>query len=239
MSPSTVSARTLQRIFQSIGRPRNIFYNSLAGCILFGISDALAQEVEHRQGAENEEDGRSSAKEWRAPAQRQLTSSSTDAIWTIGDDFDQTRFVTAAGMGVFLTGFLYPAAYARLDALFVGKHWQAVIKKSVTEVATVGIFVNSISMFGRGYLTGRHTPQECVTHLRKELPMVTFNDARLWIPYNCLAFGFIPIHIRPVTTSFMEAAWQTYISLRSNNYNQHSELSQSSVIQSPIQVSMS
>jgi hypothetical protein len=52
----------------------------------------------------------------------------------------------------------------------------------------------------------------------REMPTVTLNDFRGWFPYNVVAF-IIPGHIRPATTSFMEAGWQTYISLCSHGYH--------------------
>ena len=52
--------------------------------------------------------------------------------------------------------------------------------------------------------------------------MVTLNDARVWLPYNIIAFTFVPAYLRPTSTEFMEASWQTYISLRSHNYQRPS-----------------
>ena len=100
--------------------------------------------------------------------------------------------------------------------------WKAVtiittLKKSLLEIATVGIFVNSISISTRGLLVGKDKEQ-VMEHTMQEMPGVTINDARVWLPYNIVAFSVIPIYIRPATTSLMEACWQTYISLCSHNY---------------------
>ena len=115
-------------------------------------------------------------------------------------------------------GWVYPTAYARLDALWKGTHFTAVLQKSVVEIATVGIFVNSVSMTSRGLLVGRDV-KEVASHVVEEMPVVTLNDARVWLPYNMIAFSVIPVAIRPTTTLLMEAGWQTYISLMSNNYH--------------------
>ena len=125
---------------------------------------------------------------------------------------------------MFTGGWVYPAAYARLDALWKGTHFAAVLQKSVVEIATVGIFVNSVSMTSRGLLVGR-SPHEVAGHVVQEMPEVTINDARVWLPYNMIAFGIIPVAVRPTTTLLMEAGWQTYISLMSNNYHEHVEKS--------------
>jgi hypothetical protein len=58
-----------------------------------------------------------------------------------------------------------------------------------------------------------------VRHVVQEMPIVTQNDVRVWFPYNLVAFSLIPVAIRPATTSFMEAGWQTYISLCSHSYH--------------------
>ena len=104
--------------------------------------------------------------------------------------------------------------------MWKGTHFSAVLQKSVVEIATVGIFVNSVSMTSRGLLVGR-SPPEVAGHVVQEMPEVTINDARVWLPYTIIAFGIIPVAIRPTTTLLMEAGWQTYISLMSNNYHEH------------------
>ena len=106
--------------------------------------------------------------------------------------------------------------------MWKGTHFSAVLQKSVVEIATVGIFVNSVSMTSRGLLVGRD-PKEVAGHVVEEMPIVTFNDARVWLPYNMIAFSVIPVAIRPTTTLLMEAGWQTYISLMSNNYHHDEE----------------
>ena len=103
------------------------------------------------------------------------------------------------------------------DALWKGVTIITTLKKSLLEIATVGIFVNSISISTRGLLVGKDKEQ-VVEHTIQEMPGVTINDARVWLPYNIVAFSVIPIYIRPATTSLMEACWQTYISLCSHNY---------------------
>jgi Mpv17 / PMP22 family len=105
--------------------------------------------------------------------------------------------------------------------MWKGTHFSAVVQKSVVEIATVGIFVNSVSMTSRGLLVGRN-PKDVAGHVAEEMPTVTINDAKVWLPYNMIAFSIIPVAIRPTTTLMMEAGWQTYISLMSNNY-EHEE----------------
>lgn len=134
-----------------------------------------------------------------------------------GEEFSHHRFLTSGVLGVFFGGYVYPRAYARLDHIWPGSSWRQVIKKSLVEIATVGIFVNSISIAARGMLVGRST-QDVLPHVADEMPHVTINDFRVWFPYNLVAFGFIPPLIRPSTTALMEASWQTYISIRSHAY---------------------
>lgn len=203
----------LLRLFSTVRENQTVFHG-LTGFVLFGGSDWIAQELEYHRNVSltSENDRDSSAKERRR--------------------FDPWRCCSAGLCGVFFGGFVYPTAYARLDAFFHGTHWQAVVKKSIVEIATVGIFVNSTSIFGRGFLQGR-SAIEAGDHVMQEMPSVTLNDARVWMPYNILAFSIIPIWIRPATTSLMEACWQTYISMRSNDYNAgcDDEASSSSVVQ--------
>jgi hypothetical protein len=127
------------------------------------------------------------------------------------------RVVSAAILGFVFGGFVYPIAYNILDSRFHTKNLQTLFTKSVVEIATVGITVNTISMTCRGLLVGQDTGA-VVKHVAKEIPKVTLNDVKVWLPYNLLAFSMIPPIIRPTTTAIMEASWQTYISLRSNDY---------------------
>ena len=135
----------------------------------------------------------------------------------VSTSFRIRRILSAGCMGAFFGGWVYPQAYARLDRIWKGTNVSAVLQKSVVEIATVGIFVNSVSMTARGLLVGRDM-KDVAEHVVTEMPVVTLNDARVWLPYNIIAFTFIPATIRPTTTLCMEAVWQTYISLMANNY---------------------
>ena len=131
--------------------------------------------------------------------------------------FDAKRFVSAGAVGAVLAGYVYPFAYRHLDRIWRGKDLSSVAKKSFVEVFTVGLFANSVSMMARGLFTEKK-PGEVLLHVKEEMRDVTLNDLRVWFPYNLVAFGYIPIQVRPATTMVMEAAWQTYISMRSNDY---------------------
>jgi hypothetical protein len=133
-------------------------------------------------------------------------------------DFDYQRFASAGIIGILFGGFVYPYAYARLDILLPGVTVRSVLAKSLVEIARVGIFVNSVSIGSRGLLGGRKG-QDVASHVVREMPTVTWNDFRVWFPYNLVAFSIIPIYIRPTSTSIMEVCWQTYISLCSNSYH--------------------
>jgi protein Mpv17 len=133
------------------------------------------------------------------------------------NSFNVRRFVVAGVLGVFFGGIVYPNAYAFLDARFHAKNFQTLLTKSVIEIGTVGIFVNTVSMTSRGLLVG-HEGKDVVNHVAHEMPKVTLNDVKVWLPYNLLAFSLIPAVFRPTTTAMMEASWQTYISLVSNDY---------------------
>lgn len=209
----TTSARLL-RLFNAVRENPTVFHG-LTGFVLFGGSDWIAQELEYQRHTLLDRTNGATKDAVKEKCNHERRSR-----------FDPWRCCSAGLCGVFFGGFVYPTAYARLDAFFHGTHWQAVVTKSIVEIATVGIFVNSTSIFGRGFLQGR-SALEAGDHVLQEMPVVTLNDARVWMPYNMLAFSIIPIWIRPATTSLMEACWQTYISLRSNNYNGY----QASVVQ--------
>ena len=121
-------------------------------------------------------------------------------------------------IGIFFGGLVYPWAYAKLDKIWVGSSFSTVVQKSLVEIGTVGIFVNSISMSCRGLLRGDKESAEVFQHVAKELPVVTRNDFFVWFPYNLLAFSTIPAFLRPTTTAMMEASWQTYISFKAHDF---------------------
>lgn len=78
--------------------------------------------------------------------------------------------------------------------------------------------MNATSLVARGVVVGRDFRHEVAPHVVLEMPRVTWNDLRVWFPYNLVAFAMIPSYIRPTTTAMVNASWQTYISLRSHDY---------------------
>lgn len=184
------SAYQLLNSIISAIRQRPVLFNGTTGGGLFAGSDAIAQEMEQKGLAK-----------------------------THGNDatFNNRRFLSTIAIGFFIGGFVYPGAYKRLDRMWPDKEWKTVLKKSLVEIMTVGIFVNSISMISRGLMVGRET-NHVARHALKELPEVTKTDFCVWLPYNIVAFSVIPFYIRPTTTALMEASWQTYISNRSHDY---------------------
>jgi hypothetical protein len=209
-------SRVLALVASSI-RQNPVLFNGTTGFSLFAGSDALAQQIETR----NEELHRSSHDD-----NDDETDGKKNMDKQVPNFFlDHRRVLSAGIMGIFFGGVVYPFAYARLDALWAGVHFSSVLKRSLLEIATVGIFVNSVSMCARGISSKGHDKLEEVSdHVVREMPVVTLNDARVWLPYNLVAFSVIPIHVRPATTSLMEAVWQTYISLRSHDYHQSMEV---------------
>lgn len=177
--------------------------NAGAAAVLFVGADAIAQYVESRD------------KHHDAPPRQNSSQRITTAF-----ALDQWRCMGATVLGVLLGGGVYPAAYAQLDRFLPGRSWRTIVIKSAVEIATVGIFVNTASLLGRASWQGTHTWSAVGEHVTNEIPRVTFMDARVWFPYNLLAFGLIPIQVRPLTTACMEAGWQTYISLRAHDYRQ-------------------
>ncbi|CAB9526050.1 expressed unknown protein [Seminavis robusta] len=178
-----------------------VTFNSFTGGALCASSDAVAQYLE------------TSKNESASPHHDHDSLS-----------FRIRRVASAGLIGAAFGGWVYPAAYARLDRMWKGTHFSAVLQKSVVEILTVGIFVNSVSMTSRGLLVGRDY-HDVARHVVAEMPIVTVNDAKVWLPYNMVAFSVIPVAIRPTTTLMMEAGWQTYISLMSNNYEKEEAVS--------------
>jgi Mpv17 / PMP22 family len=136
-------------------------------------------------------------------------------------EIDYWRLLGAGLLGSVYTCFIYPSTYHILDQIWPGTTWGAVIGKSSVEILTVGVMANSVSMFTRGYWQHRCQVDDIpkiVQHVSKEIPVVTYMDARVWFPYNLLAFGWIPVAIRPLTTSALDSFWQTYISSRAHDY---------------------
>ena len=167
--------------------------NATGASLLFVAADGVAQYMEQRNSGKGQN---SRGYEW----------------------WDPWRGTGAAILGVILGGGVYPAAYARLDHLLPGRSWRTLLIKSAVEIVTVGITVNTASLLGRATWQGTHSWQAVGDHVRTEIPHVTLMDAQVWFPYNMLAFGFIPIQIRPLTTACVEASWQTWISLRAHDF---------------------
>jgi hypothetical protein len=158
-----------------------------------------------------------------SPIQNEVTAKNPErpakAHEAVAVAFDWKRFFAAGAIGVFFGGCVYPLAYAKLDAVWTGTALATVTKKSIVEIATVGILVNSCSMISRGLCRGDKEASTVALHVAQELPTVTRNDFLVWFPYNMLAFSIIPSVVRPFSAIFMEASWQAYISLRSHDFD--------------------
>ena len=149
---------------------------------------------------------------------------------------DTKRVMCAGLIGIFFGGIVYPQAYKVLDTIWKGSSFITLVKKSLFEIVTVGIFVNSMSMTSRGLILFQNDSKHynlVLQHVVKELPTVTKNDLFVWLPYNMIAFSIIPVIIRPTTTALMEASWQCYISLRSHDYDNNDNDSNSSSSSAP------
>mmetsp|Transcript_3489 Transcript_3489/g.7571 ORF Transcript_3489/g.7571 Transcript_3489/m.7571 type:complete len:237 (+) Transcript_3489:275-985(+) len=209
-------------------KSRPVVFNSATGFSLCGASDAVAQHVEGQldiadsvSGSSSSENSASCATSRSLQTDNSVSATSPSEPKDVG--FDYRRLLAAGAVGFFVGGFVYPRAYAKLDAIWHGSLFTTVLKKSIVEIATVGIFVNSLSMTSRGLLVGRDA-DGVAEHVVREMPEVTLNDARVWLPYNMVAFSVIPIALRPATTAMMESCWQAYISLRSNDYKDEAKV---------------
>ena len=110
---------------------------------------------------------------------------------------------TAACCGAAMNGVFVPFWYRKLDAAIPGTALQAVVCKSVADIVVNGGLSNAIALAARG------AP---ATEIVSDMPKVMLADCAAWGPYNMIAFGRIPQHVRPTTTAFMTFGWNTYIS---------------------------
>jgi len=219
-----------------------LIFNAITGGILCASSDVVAQHWEKESsssyysysqlGTDTDENSISTTTSITDEESSTTLASNNDPISSelsttrimasssiFLSQIDWWRFIGAGCIGSVLGGCIYPAAYARLDAFWVGTHWKTVVAKSITEIATVGIFVNTISLTTRGLARGDQTIYQVLDHVGTQLVDVTKNDFLVWLPYNIIAFSFIPAIIRPTTTAAMEASWQTYISVCAHDYH--------------------
>ena len=200
-------------------RRNPLVFNAATGGVLCASSDAVAQHLEgHSSAAQQflkENDG-----DMSATCSHELWPYLIPSVLMIESPsrIDWGRVAMATCIGSFFGGILYPAAYARLDAIWVGTRWRVVLTKSIAEIATVGILVNTISLTARGFVRGDQNISQVIAHVSSQLGTVTQNDFLVWLPYNMMAFSMIPAVLRPTTTAAMEASWQTYISLCAHDY---------------------
>lgn len=114
-----------------------------------------------------------------------------------------SRAARAGAIGGFWSSTLVPAVYRLLDGAFPGTSARAVICKSFTDIAILGVFGNAAS------LTLRGTP---IDEVAVAMPGVLVNECYIWLPYNLFAFRLVPSHIRPTTTALLTFGWNTYMS---------------------------
>lgn len=223
--PTTASAGTTHvlKSFIRYHRRRHCFIPSAAwfqtagtAALLFVGADVMAQYLETT--AEKDDTHTSQQHQLQPPQQTPTVTTTVRNRSASFSWYDPWRGTGAAVLGVVLGGGVYPAAYAQLDRLLPGNSWRTLLLKSAIEIVTVGISVNTASLLGRASWQGTHTWSDVSAHVTTEIPRVTLMDAQIWFPYNVVAFGWIPIHVRPLTTACVEAGWQTWISLRAHAF---------------------
>ena len=79
----------------------------------------------------------------------------------------------------------------------------AVACKSCLDIAVQGGLGNAAGIAARGAPLGE---------VLRSMPMVLLYDCIVWMPYNFVAFGRIPLHLRPTVSAFMNLGWNTYLS---------------------------
>ena len=131
--------------------------------------------------------------------------------WEGRTEVDVRRCAGAAAVGGFFSGLVYPAVYGALDKLWPGTSFRAVATKSVAELVPMGIGANALSIGWRAAVGGS-SPSEVSARLKRLMPGVLLNEVRVWLPYNLLAFRFIPINIRPTSTAVVMLGWNVYLS---------------------------
>ncbi|CAJ1959547.1 unnamed protein product [Cylindrotheca closterium] len=200
----------LQHIRQQVQIRQDPIINGVVGGVLFCASDVLAQRLEHCE---------------KKSIAKHLLATDRAFYRTV----DWKRSSSAGMLGACLSCGLYPAGYGVIDKMWKGKDLISSAQKSVVEIFTVGLVANSLSMLVRGLAptsrpgSNNYSPAQVMMHIIEELPKVTKDDFKFWFPYNMAAFTFIPTPVRPLTTMLMDSIWQTYMSLRSNNFENQTQ----------------
>ena len=87
--------------------------------------------------------------------------------------------------------------------MWPGTSPQAVVSKSVSDIAVQGVGGNAAAIAARG------AP---AAEVWRAMPEVLVADCCVWLPYNLVAFRLIPLHVRPTTTALMTLGFNTYLS---------------------------
>ena len=117
--------------------------------------------------------------------------------------WDYRRCATAGCVGAGMNGVIIPYWYRWLDTALPGTGTYAVACKSVADIVVNGGLGNAFGIAARG------AP---ASEVWKAMPGVMLMDCTVWLPYNLVAFGKIPPHVRPTTTAFVTLGWNTYLS---------------------------
>ena len=120
-------------------------------------------------------------------------------------DVDWQTCASAAVFGAGMSGVFIPWWYRNLDIWIPGTAFAALAYKSVVDIIFNGGLTNAAAIGARGA-----PPME----IARAMPLVMLADCVVWGPYNMVAFGRIPLHIRPTTTAFVTLGWNTFLSDR-------------------------
>ena len=203
--PLTAMALSMGKFYATALTKHPIWTKSITSCVIFGLSDYLAQRIEGRGSSSSATNATRKEEEERATQ----TLSSTDEL-------NWTRLLTSMAVGLIYFG---PAAhfwYNWMFQLFPNTGLVSTLQKAAMGQAFFGPFFTCIFFASILWQARQFTIQNWLQKIRRDLPGAWVAGLGYWPLVDLLSYSLVPVQYIPLFINVCSLIWTIYLSIVAN-----------------------
>ena len=204
--PLTAMALAMGKFYATALTKHPIWTKSITSCVIFGLSDYLAQRIEGR-GSSSSSTTNAARKEEEERATQTLSST---------DELNWTRLLTSMAVGLIYFG---PAAhfwYNWMFQLFPNTGLVSTLQKAAMGQAFFGPFFTCIFFASILWQARQFTIQNWLQKIRCDLPGAWLAGLGYWPLVDLLSYSLVPVQYIPLFINVCSLIWTIYLSIVAN-----------------------
>lgn len=194
-SPTQSLSLTIPTLLAGIGKSyslslerRPILTKSVTACIIFGMSDYLAQKLESGYNKQSK----------------------------ISLEYNWLRTLTSIAVGLFYFGPAAHAWYGMIFKLFPGTGLVSTLQKAAMGQIFFGPSFTCIFFATNLWQSGQFTLGNWVQKIRQDLPSAWLAGAGFWPLVDLVSYSFISVQYIPLFVNICSFVWTIYLSIVAN-----------------------